>query len=176
MIFRPMKIAGAYAIDPERHLDHRGSFARAWCRREFEAHGLSSKLVQVSISTNRTRGTLRGMHYSVAPHTEAKVVRCVKGAIYDVLLDLRNGSPTYLAWIAAPLSRENGAALFIPEGVAHGFQTLEDESDVLYQMSEFYDPACARGVRWDDPAFGIRWPLEEPILSERDRTYESFGP
>jgi dTDP-4-dehydrorhamnose 3,5-epimerase len=176
MIFRPTKIGGAYAIEPEHHADERGSFARTWCRREFDAHGIGSSLVQVSLSTNRRRGTLRGMHYSVPPHAEAKVVRCVKGAIYDVLLDLRLRSPTYLAWFAESLTRENGIALFIPEGVAHGFQTLEDESDVLYQMSEFYDPDCARGVRWNDPAFGIGWPLEEPTLSERDRTYESFRP
>jgi dTDP-4-dehydrorhamnose 3,5-epimerase len=174
VIFRPTKIGGAYAIEPERHADERGSFARAWCTREFEAHGLSPSIVQASISTNRKKGTLRGMHYSVPPHAEAKLVRCIKGAIYDVLLDLRRGSHTYLAWFAETLTRENGVALFVPEGVAHGFQTLEDESDVLYQMSEFYDPNCARGVRWNDPAFAIRWPLEEPVLSERDRTYESF--
>ncbi len=174
VIFRPMRIRGAYAIDPERHTDDRGSFARLWCQRELAAQGLDSRLVQASLSTNRRRGTLRGIHYSVAPHAEAKLVRCVRGAVYDVLLDLREGSPTYLAWIAESLTRDNGVALFIPEGVAHGFQTLEDDSDVLYQMSEFYDPECARGVRWNDPAFGIRWPLDEPILSDRDRTYESF--
>jgi dTDP-4-dehydrorhamnose 3,5-epimerase len=176
MIFRPTPIRGAYAITPERHSDPRGSFARAWCQREFEEHGLDSKFVQASISTNLKPGTLRGIHYSVPPNAEAKVIRCVKGAIYDVLLDLRKGSPTYLAWFAELLTRENGMALFAPAGVAHGFQTLEADTDVLYQMSEFYDPNCARGVRWNDPAFGIRWPLEDPILSERDRTYEGFTP
>jgi dTDP-4-dehydrorhamnose 3,5-epimerase len=176
MIFRPTPLDGVYAIAPERHDDLRGSFARVWCQLEFKNHGLSSKVVQASISTNRRRGTLRGLHYSVPPHAEAKVVRCVKGAIYDVLVDLRRGSSTYLAWIAESLTRENGVALFVPAGVAHGFQTLEDDTDVLYQMSEFYDPGCARGVRWNDPAFGIPWPIEEPILSNRDRTYEIFKP
>jgi dTDP-4-dehydrorhamnose 3,5-epimerase len=176
MIFRPTKISGAYAIDPERHTDDRGAFARAWCQLEFEAQGLDARLVQASLSTNLRKGTLRGMHYSVPPHAEAKVVRCVKGAVYDVLLDLRKGSATYLEWIGESLTRDNGVALFVPVGVAHGFQTLEDDTDVLYQMSEFYDAACARGVRWNDPAFGIRWPLEEPILSDRDRTYERFTP
>lgn len=174
MIFRPTKIAGAYAIQLDRHADERGSFARTWCEREFERQGLSANLVQCSISTNTRRGTLRGMHYSVPPHAEAKVVRCIKGAVYDVLLDLREGSPTRLTWIAEPLSRDNGMALFIPEGVAHGFQTIEDDSDVLYQMSEFYHPECARGVRWNDPAFDIAWPIDEPILSDRDRGYVAF--
>jgi dTDP-4-dehydrorhamnose 3,5-epimerase len=175
MIFRPTKIRGAYAILPERHTDERGSFARSWCQREFEVHGLCSRFVQCSISTNTRRGTLRGLHYSVPPCAEAKVVRCIKGEIYDVLLDLREESPTYLTWFAESLSRDNGVALFVPEGVAHGFQTLEEESDLLYQMSEFYDAECTRGVRWNDPAFGIRWPLHEPILSDRDRHFDPFG-
>jgi dTDP-4-dehydrorhamnose 3,5-epimerase len=175
VIFRETKIRGAFAIEPERHADERGSFARIWCARELEEHGLRSRLAQCSLSTNTRRGTLRGMHYSVPPHAEAKVVRCVRGAVYDVLLDLRAGSPTYLAWIAKTLSAENGSALYVPEGVAHGFQTLEDGSDVLYQMSEFYDSACARGARWDDPAFGIEWPPAERVMSERDRTYPGFG-
>jgi dTDP-4-dehydrorhamnose 3,5-epimerase len=172
MIFRPTRIASAYAMEMERYTDDRGSFARTWCQREFEVQGLPARLVQASISTNRSKGTLRGMHYSVPPRAEAKVVRCVKGAVYDVLLDLRKESPSYLVWVAETLTRDNGLAFFVPEGVAHGFQTLEDESDVLYQMSEFYDAACARGVRWNDPAFGICWPVDEPILSLRDRTYE----
>jgi dTDP-4-dehydrorhamnose 3,5-epimerase len=176
MIFRPTLISGAYAIDPDRHNDDRGSFARVWCQREFDVRNLDSRLVQASLSTNLRKGTIRGMHYSVPPHAEAKVVRCVKGGIYDVLLDLREGSATYLKWIGESLTRDNGVALFIPAGVAHGFQTLEDDSDVLYQMSEFYDPASARGVGWNDPTFGIRWPLENPVLSERDRDYERFAP
>jgi dTDP-4-dehydrorhamnose 3,5-epimerase len=174
VIFRETKIRGAFAIELERHVDERGTFARVWCARELEDHGLRSRLAQCSLSTNVRKGTLRGMHYSVPPHAEAKVVRCVRGAVYDVLLDLRAGSATYLTWIAETLTADNGLALYIPEGIAHGFQTLEDGSDVLYQMSEFYDPACARAVRWDDPAFGIEWPRAERVMSERDRTYPSF--
>ena len=171
MIFRETKIAGAFIMDLERHVDHRGSFARVWCPRELEAAGITPKLAQVSLSSNARRGTLRGMHYSVPPHAEAKVVRCVRGSIYDVLLDLRRGSATYGAWVAQTLGADNGRALCIPEGVAHGFQTLEDHSDVLYQISEFYDPACARGMRWKDPKFAIHWPDTEPLLSERDASF-----
>ena len=175
MTFRETKIAGAYRVELERQVDDRGSFARLWCAREFAEHGLRPCTAQSSLSMNTRKGTLRGMHYAVPPATEAKVVRCVRGAIYDVLLDVRSGSPTYLSWLAEVLTRDNGLALYIPEGVAHGFQTLEDGSDVLYMISEFYDPACARGVRWDDPAFGIEWPEGQRFMSERDRTYASFG-
>jgi dTDP-4-dehydrorhamnose 3,5-epimerase len=174
VIFRELGIAGAFCVAPERHVDERGSFARVWCAREFEQHGLSARLVQSSISTNARKGTLRGMHYSSPPHAEAKLVRCVRGAVHDVLLDLRPTSRTYLQWVKEVLTSENGLALYVPEGVAHGFQTLEDSSDVLYQMSEFFDAACARGVRWDDEAFGISWPDGPRILSERDRTYPAF--
>ena len=174
MIFRETKIPGAFAIELDRHVDERGSFARVWCARELERRGLCSRLAQCSLSTNARAGTLRGMHYSVPPAPETKVVRCVRGAIYDVLLDLRASSPTYQRWLAETLTADNGLALYVPEGVAHGFQTLEAESHVLYQISEFFDPACARGVRWDDPAFGIEWPEADRILSERDNTYASF--
>lgn len=174
MIFRETKIRGAFSIELERHVDERGTFARVWCARELEERGLRPSLAQCSLSTNTRRGTLRGMHYSVPPRAEAKVVRCVRGAVYDVLLDLRAGSATYLSWFAETLTADNGLALYVPEGVAHGFQTLEDASDVLYQMSEFYDSACSRGVRWDDPAFGIQWPQAERVMSERDRTYAGF--
>lgn len=174
MIFRQTKVNGAFAIELERHVDDRGTFARVWCAQELEAHGLCSRLAQCSVSTNTRRSTLRGMHYSVPPHAEAKVVRCVRGAVYDVLLDLRADSPSYLSWFAETLTADNGLALYVPEGVAHGFQTLEDGSDVLYQMSEFYDPACARGVRWDDPAFAIEWPPGERVMSDRDRNYPGF--
>jgi len=174
VIFRETGIPGAFAIELERHVDERGSFARIWCARELEQRGLSSRLAQCSLSTNARRGTLRGMHYAVPPAAETKVVRCVRGAIYDVLLDLRASSPNYLRWFAETLTADNGLALYVPEGVAHGFQTLEAESHVLYQISEFYDPAYARGVRWDDPAFGIEWPDAERVLSERDRTYPAF--
>jgi dTDP-4-dehydrorhamnose 3,5-epimerase len=176
VIFRETKIGGAFRVELERHGDERGSFARVWCVRESEEKGLRPCIAQSSLSMNTRKGTLRGMHYSVLPAAEAKVVRCVRGAIYDVLLDLRSESATYLSWFAEVLTRDNGLALYVPEGVAHGFQTLEDGSDVLYMMSEFYDPACACGVRWDDPAFGIQWPDGERVLSERDRTYASFSP
>jgi dTDP-4-dehydrorhamnose 3,5-epimerase len=174
MIFHATKIDGAFRVEPERHADHRGNFARVWCSREFAEKGLRLCVAQSSVSMNTRKGTLRGMHYSVPPGAEAKVVRCARGSIYDVLLDLRRGSRTYLSWFSQVLTRDNGLALYVPEGVAHGFLTLEDESDVLYMMSEFYDPACARGVRWDDPAFGIEWPPGQRIISERDRTYPSF--
>ena len=175
MIFTETKIAGVLAMDLERHVDSRGSFARVWCPRELTAAGVEPRLAQVSLSSNSRRGTLRGMHYSVPPHPEAKIVRCVRGAIYDVVLDLRPGSATYGSWIAETLTADNGRALCIPVGVAHGFQVLEDGSDVLYQISEFYDPAGARGLRWNDPQFRIVWPDVEPILSERDASYPDHG-
>jgi dTDP-4-dehydrorhamnose 3,5-epimerase len=174
MNFRPLSIPGAYLIESEPSTDERGSFERIWCAREFELHGLSSRLVQCNISTNRRQGTLRGMHYSVPPRAETKVVRCVKGSVFDVLLDLRPSSETYRKWVAEILSRDNARAVFVPQGVAHGFQTLEDETDILYEMSEFYDPQCARGARWNDPAFDIAWPLADPILSGRDRETPDF--
>jgi dTDP-4-dehydrorhamnose 3,5-epimerase len=174
MIFGEASVAGAFVIEPERHEDDRGSFARLWCAREFEERGLDPRLVQSSLSTNTRAGTLRGMHYSVRPHAESKVVRCVRGAVYDVVLDLREESPTFRRWFAATLSADNGLAVYVPEGVAHGFQTLEPSSDVLYQMSEFYDPACARGVRWNDPAFGIHWPEAQRTISERDAGFSGF--
>jgi dTDP-4-dehydrorhamnose 3,5-epimerase len=174
MIFRPSKIQGAFIIEAERHIDDRGSFARVWCARELKNHGLCDRLAQSSISSNTRKGTLRGMHYSVPPHAESKVVRCIRGGIYDVLLDLRADSSTYMKWFATILTQKNATALYVPEGVAHGFQTIEDDSDVLYQISEFYDPACARGVRWNDPAFGLEWPEAERIISDRDQTYASF--
>ncbi|MGH7270525.1 MAG: dTDP-4-dehydrorhamnose 3,5-epimerase family protein [Polyangiaceae bacterium] len=175
MIFKATSIAGAFLIEPEKHVDDRGSFTRIWCGREFEEHGLDARFVQSSVSANARKGTLRGMHYSVPPHAEVKTVRCVRGAIYDVMLDLRVGSPTFRGSFAATITADNALAVYVPAGVAHGFQTLEDSSDVLYQMSEFYDPECARGVRWDDPAFDLRWPEGARILSDRDRSYPQFG-
>jgi dTDP-4-dehydrorhamnose 3,5-epimerase len=176
VIFEELAIAGAFRLKPERHTDERGSFARIWCARELAEHGMDARIAQSSLSMNTQRGTLRGMHYSVAPHPETKIVRCVRGSIYDVLIDLRPGSATFGRWVAETLTAENAAALYIPAGVAHGFQTLRDDSDVLYQMNEFYYPECARGVRWDDPAFGVEWPAADRILSERDRSYPDFRP
>ncbi len=171
MIFSETKLKGIFIIEPERLEDERGFFARTWCRREFEAHGLNPNLVQCNISFNKKKGTLRGMHYQVVPHQEAKVVRCTAGAIYDVIIDLRPASPTFKQWIAVELTAENCKMLYIPEDFAHGFQTLADNTEVFYQMSEFYHPECARGIRWNDPMFEIEWPLPEITLSAKDNSY-----
>jgi dTDP-4-dehydrorhamnose 3,5-epimerase len=169
VIFKETKLKGAFIIEPERIEDERGFFARTFCRNEFEAHGLNPHLVQCSVSFNKKKGTLRGIHYQTAPHEETKLVRCTRGAIYDVMLDLRPNSPTFKQWVSAELTGENRRMLYVPKGVAHGFQTLEDQTEVLYQMSEFYSPEYVRGVRWDDSSVVIQWPITRPILSERDR-------
>lgn len=161
-------VPGVFLIEPEPIEDERGFFARTWCAEEFRRHQLNPDLAQCSVSFNRIRGTLRGMHYQVEPWAEAKLVRCTSGAIYDVALDLRPGSPAYRRWVGVELTSRNHFGLYIPEGVAHGFQTLSDDCEVFYQISVPYHSESARGVRWDDPAFGIRWPLAEPLLSERD--------
>ena len=176
MIFAETPLKGAYVIDLDRLADERGFFARTWCRREFEAHGLNAGLAQCNISFNYKRGTLRGMHYQVAPHAEAKLVRCTTGSIYDVIVDLRADSPTFKQWFAVELSSENRRMLYVPEGLAHGFLTLTDGAEVSYQMSEFYVPECARGVRWNDMAFDIHWPFKATLISERDRAYPDFIP
>jgi dTDP-4-dehydrorhamnose 3,5-epimerase len=175
MRFTETRIPGAFVIDPERIEDERGFFARTWCEETFRARGLRTRLVQCSLSCNRKKGTLRGMHWQAPPHPEAKLVRCTRGAIHDVILDLRPESPAYKRWEAVILTADNGRMLYVPEGVAHGFQTLADDTEVFYQMSEAHHPECARGVRWDDPAFGIAWPPGERILNDRDRRYEDFG-
>jgi dTDP-4-dehydrorhamnose 3,5-epimerase len=174
MHFTETKLKGAFILEPEFLKDERGFFARTWCRHEFEAHGLTTIFVQGNISFNHKRGTLRGMHYQVEPHAEAKLVRCTMGAIYDVILDLRPDSATFKQWLAVELTAENRRLLFIPPGLAHGFQTLEDNTEVLYQMSEDYHPECARGVRWDDKIFGIKWPIECKTISINDNAYEGF--
>ena len=176
MQLRETIIAGAFLIEPERREDERGFFARTWCRREFEEHGLDARLVQCSISYNCKAGTLRGMHFQREPHAEAKLVRCTAGAIHDVILDLRPSSQTYLSWISVELTAANRLALYVPAGLAHGFQTLVDDAEVFYQISEFYHPESANGVRWDDPAFRIRWPLPNPILSPKDKQYPDYRP
>ena len=170
MIFKETKLKGAFVIEPERIEDERGFFARTFCRNEFEAHGLNPHLVQCSLSFNKKKGTLRGMHYQTAPHEETKLVRCTRGSIYDVMLDLRPTSPTFKQWVSAELTGENQRILYVPEGVAHGFQTLEPDTEVFYQIGEFYHSESAQGVRWDDPTLAIRWPIAQPIMSERDRT------
>ena len=174
MIFYETQIKGAFLIEPEKNEDERGFFARVWCQREFEEHGLNPGLVQCSISFNKKKGTLRGMHYQEAPFAEAKLVRCTRQSIYDVIIDLRPKSLTFKQHFAVVLSAENHKMLYVPEGCAHGFQTLEDNAEVFYQMSEFYSPEHSRGVRWNDPAFGIVWPIADPIMLERDKSYPDF--
>ena len=174
MKYHETKLAGVFEVRIEPQYDERGFFARTWCQNEFEARGLNSRLVQCSISFNTRKGTLRGMHYQVEPYAETKLVRCTRGAIYDVILDLRVKSPTFKDWIAVVLSAETRNMVYVPEGCAHGFLTLEDESEVFYEMSEFYNAESARGVRWDDPAFRIAWPGKVEVISERDRTYPNF--
>lgn len=176
MIFKETKLRGAFIIELERLGDERGFFARTFCQEEFEDHGLNPKIAQCNTSFSHRKGTLRGLHYQIAPHEEAKLVRCIKGAIYDVIIDLRPSSPTFKQWLAVDLNGENGNMLFIPEGFAHGFQTLEDNTEVLYQMSESYNPEWARGVRWNDPAFKIEWRIANPIISARDQQYPDFNP
>jgi dTDP-4-dehydrorhamnose 3,5-epimerase len=194
MIFIETKLKGAFIIDPEKLEDERGFFARSFCVREFEKNGLNPRSVQCNISYNRKKGTLRGMHFQVAPFAEAKLVRCTHGAIYDVIVDLRPDSATYWQWIGVELSapaspRPNDPSqftadcsrlpaeyrmLFIPEGFAHGFITLEDQTEVFYQMSEFFAPGSAKGFRWNDPVFNIEWPMEPVVISERDNSYPDF--
>ena len=174
MIFRQTELRGAYVIDVERLPDDRGFFGRTWCRKEFQANGLNPALVQCSISVNAKKGTLRGMHYQIAPFEEAKLVRCTMGAIYDVIVDLRPSSPTFKRHLGVTLSADNRSMLYIPEGFLHGFLTLEDNTEVFYQMSEFHAPDHARGFRWNDPAFGIKLPSDVKVISDRDRNYPDF--
>ena len=179
MIFTETRLRGAFVIEPERREDERGFFALTWSRREFEERGLNSSLVECNLSFNARRGTLRGMHYQAWPHAQAKLVRCTAGVIFDCIIDLREGSPTFAQWACVELSAGNRRQLYVPEGFAHGFQTLEDGCQVVYQMGHEYVPDAGRGVRWDDPAFGIAWP--EPagparIISERDAAYPDFRP
>ena len=174
MIFRETELKGAYIIDIERRDDDRGFFARTFCRREFEAHDLNVNVAQCNISFNAKKGTLRGMHYQVAPFTEAKLVQCTMGAMWDVIVDLRRDSPSYRRYVSIDLTPANRTMLYVPEGFAHGFLTLEDNTEVHYQMSEFYAPDYARGFRWNDPAFRIEWPSEVKIISDRDRNYPDF--
>jgi len=174
MIFSPTPLAGAFVIELERLSDERGYFARTWCEREFAARGLSTSLVQCSVSRSLRRHTLRGMHWQVAPHEEVKLVRCTQGAVWDVIIDLRPESSTYLSHFGVELSAESGRALYVPEGMAHGFLTLAENCEVSYAMSNFDEPSAARGVRWNDPAFQIDWPVRTPILHPRDANYPDY--
>jgi dTDP-4-dehydrorhamnose 3,5-epimerase len=175
VIFTETPLKGAFLIDLEPHVDERGFFARTFCIREFEKHGLNATIVQCSLSSNEKTGTLRGMHFQKPPVSEAKLVRCVRGGIHDVIVDLRPESPTYRRHFAAELSAENRRALFIPESFAHGFQTLADETDVEYQMSEFYTPGSGSGFRYDDPTFGIEWPRPLTVVSKQDLAWPPFS-
>jgi dTDP-4-dehydrorhamnose 3,5-epimerase len=179
VLFQETPMPGALVIEPERIEDERGFFARTFSSEEFAARGLDPRVDQCSTSFNPKVGTLRGMHYQAAPHAEAKLVRCTRGAIFDVAVDLRRDSPAYLRWFGVELSADDGRALFVPEGCAHGFQTLVDSTEVLYQISTPHVPSAGRGVRWDDPAFGIKWPPAPPggrTMSRRDAEYPDFTP
>jgi dTDP-4-dehydrorhamnose 3,5-epimerase len=176
MKFTALPILGAFEIEIEPIADERGFFARTWDAQEFKSRGLNPQFAQCSVSFNKRCGTLRGMHYQDQPFAEAKLVHCCSGGIYDVIVDLRRTSPAYRKWCAVKLNAENRKMLYIPEGVAHGFQTLTDGAEVFYQMSQIYAPEFARGVRWNDPLFGIEWPISEVIISERDRTFPDYTP
>ena len=169
MTFIETALKGAFIIEPELIHDQRGFFASIWSQKEFANHGLGAPVVQANLSLNKRRGTLRGMHFQIRPHQEAKLVRCTAGSIFDAIIDLREDSPSFHQWVGVELSISNHLMLYVPEGFAHGFQTLEDNTEVAYQISEYYHPESARGVRWDDPAFGINWPVPVTVISERDR-------
>ena len=174
MILTETRLKGAYVVDLQRIGDKRGFFARAWCQEEFRGHTLNPRLVQANVAFSPRRGTLRGMHYQVAPHEEAKLVRCTMGAIWDVMIDLRPDSPTHTQWVSAELTAHNRRMLYVPAGFAHGYLTLSDDAEVFYQTSEFYVPAAARGVRYDDPVFGITWPTEIQVISDADQSWPHY--
>jgi dTDP-4-dehydrorhamnose 3,5-epimerase len=176
MIFRETKLKGAYLVELDRREDERGFFARGWCSKEAAAHGLVGNMVQANVSYNKKKGTLRGMHYQAAPYQEVKLVRCVRGSIYDVILDLRPASPTFRQWVGVELTQDNGRMLYVPEDFAHGFQTLTDDAEVNYLVSQFYSPDAEKGVRFDDSAFGIEWPeTRERIISAKDQSWADFS-
>jgi dTDP-4-dehydrorhamnose 3,5-epimerase len=174
LIFRETNLKGVFLIDLEKREDERGFFARSWCQREAEAYGLNPRVMQCNVSFNAQKGTLRGLHYQSFPHPEAKLVRCTAGTIYDVIVDLRPDSPSFKKNAAFTLSAKNHHMLYVPEGMAHGFMTLEDNTEVFYQMSEFYSPESSQGVRWNDPAFGIGWPSSPSVISDRDKSYADY--
>ena len=176
MIFQETALAGAYLIDLEKRGDERGFFARVFCEKEFSAHGLVTHFVQVNNSLSADRGTLRGMHYQLAPNAETKLVRCIRGALWDVILDLRPGSPSFGKSVGVELSAENRRMIYVPKGFAHGFATLQTDTEAFYFADEFYAPDCERGVRWNDPRFGIEWPIEPAVISDKDRNQRSFDP
>lgn len=174
MKFEPLALPGAVLVQIEPHRDERGFFARTFCQEEFAEAGLPTRFPQANLSSNTLAGTVRGMHFQAPPHEEPKLIRCVRGAVYDVIIDLRPTSPTYRQSLGAELNQDNHAALYVPPGFAHGFQTLADNSELLYMMGQTYNPQAARGVRWNDPAFAVSWPLPISIISQRDATYPDF--
>jgi len=174
MLFLETKLKGAFTIDLQRIEDSRGFFARAFCKREFEQHGLNPAVAQCNVSFNPHKGTLRGMHYQQEPFREVKLLRCIAGAIFDVIVDLRPDSSTYREWTGIELSAQNGRSLYVPEGIAHGYLTLTENTEVFYQVSEFYSPGYERGIRWNDPAFRIQWPIEPLIISPKDACHPDF--
>ena len=176
MLFRETPLSGAYVIDIDPRTDPRGFFARAFCSREFKDHSLETEVAQANLSFNEAAGTLRGMHFQLSPHAEVKMVRCTQGSIFDVIVDLRSDSPTYGKWFGETLSAENRRMMYVPKGFAHGYQTLEDHSEVFYMVTEPYAPDFEGGVRWDDPTLGIEWPLPNPIVSDRDRLHPLLNP
>lgn len=174
MLFNETGLKGACLISLEPIRDQRGFFARSWCQREFEAHGLVSRFVQANVSFNKSRGTMRGMHYQSEPHAEVKLVRCTRGAIYDVIIDLREESDTFGRWLGFDLTADNYQIVYVPKGFAHGFQTLDDSSEVTYQVSEFYNPSSEGGIRYNDPSFAIRWPEEVRVISQKDLSWPDY--
>jgi dTDP-4-dehydrorhamnose 3,5-epimerase len=174
MLFHETDVDGAYIIEPRRIGDHRGFFARLWCERELAEMGLNTNIAQTNIGVSNRRGTLRGLHYQKDPDAEVKIVRCPRGCVFDVIVDLREGSPTYRRWYGVELSAANALAIYVPEGVAQGYMTLEDDSEIYYHTSAFYAPESATGVRYDDPAFGIEWPLPVAVISEQDESWPDF--
>jgi dTDP-4-dehydrorhamnose 3,5-epimerase len=176
MIFTEAPLPGAYVIEPEKHADERGFFARVFCEKEFSEQNLASHFVQANNSLARTKGTLRGMHYQLQPATEVKLVRCIRGALCDIILDLRDGSPTFGQHFGVELTGENRKMLYVPKGFAHGFITLEDDTEAFYFVDEFYSPEKERGIRWNDPRFGVQWPLDPVVISEKDANHPDFDP
>jgi len=177
MIFVETKLKGALIVEPEKLEDQRGFFARVWCQKEFEAYGLNPTVAQINISFNKNRGAIRGLHYQTAPNEEAKLIRCTKGAIYDVIIDLRPDSTTYLEWIGVELTADNHMMLYVPENFAHGYQSLTDDTEIFYPVSQFYSPESVQGVRWNDPTFSIDWPqVDNLVISEQDKSWPDYSP
>ncbi len=175
MIFTETKLKGAFIIDINKREDERGFFGRAWCKKEFEEHRLNTDAVQANVSFNKQRGTIRGMHYQVAPYTESKTVRCTVGSIYDVIIDIREGSPTFKQWLGVELTAKSFQMLYVPDGFAHGFITLQENTSVHYMVTEYYTPGAEAGIRYDDPTFNIKWPIKPTLVSDKDKSHPPFS-